>query len=95
MTQAQRDWFDANRGALEEIQPHGGITCENAANGAPGFGFDCAHSGDQQTNPLSRAGPMFEDAHGRESTFKTPEYVAHELRQWADHLAAILPPELA
>jgi len=95
MTQEQRYWFEANRALMEETQSHGGITCESAANGCIGFGFNCAHMGDQQTNPLSRAGPMFEDMHKHDTTFKTPEYVAHELRVWADYLASILPPELS
>jgi hypothetical protein len=91
MTQAQRDWFEANRDKLEAYQPHGGITCETSGGG-PGFGFDCAHFTDIQTNPMSRSGPMFEVREG--ATFKTPDFVRGELIRWAEHLHAILPEEL-
>ena len=91
MTQEQRDWFDQNRHALEQYHPHGGITCEYALKRAPGFGFDCAHANDQQINPISQNGPLFENPDGLETTFKTPEFVEAELRAWADHLASVLP----
>lgn len=87
VTQAQRDWFDNNRDKLEAYQPHGGITCESAQD-EPGFGFDCAHFGDIQTNQLSRSGPMFEVREG--ATFKTPDFVRSELVRWAEHLRSIL-----
>lgn len=95
MTQEQRDWFEANPQALEQYEPHGGITCGCALEGAPGYGFDCAHAGDQQINPISRNGPLYENSDGLETTFKTPEFVEAELRTWADHLASVLPAELA
>lgn len=94
MTPEQREWLDQNRGLLEQYQPHGGITCYSALEGAPGFGFDCAHRGDQQIYPLSRNGPMMENPDGWQPTFKTPEFVEAELRAWADYLASILPVEL-
>lgn len=95
MTQEQRDWFDQNRQALEQYEPHGGITCECAVGGTPGFGFDCAHAGDQQINPMSRNGPLFENPDDWQPSFKTPEFVEAELRAWADHLASVLPAEPA
>jgi hypothetical protein len=89
MPKPQRDWLGQNRQALEQYEPHGGITCESALDG-PGFGFDCAHGGDQQINPFNRNGPMMENPDGRQITFKTPEFVEAELRAWADHLASVL-----
>ena len=94
MTQEQRDWFGVNTQVLEQYEPHGGITSMGAINDTPGYGFDCAHIRDQQINPMSRNGPIFENIDGLETTFKTPEFVEAELRAWADHLASVLPAEL-
>ena len=91
MNQAQRDWLEANRDQLETYQPHGEITCEGALDG-PGFGFDCAHYKDIQTNPLNRSVPMFGVREG--ATFKTPDFVRSELVRWAEHINSILPEEL-
>lgn len=94
-TLEQRKWFEQNRHTLEQYEPHGGITCESALNGTPGFGFDCAHYGDLQIDPTNLISQLAENPYGWQYPFKTPEFVDAELRNWADHLVSILPADLA